>query len=158
MLPSVHASVVRRLSANGSPRSAQPWQWARHRTCTIVPLSSMTPEVRRMLINAALACGKAVAFKEGVCKGGQYAGCFVADAPWRPDTDDGDGARMEARLSISVRWTSQGVVASAPGMSPTVSCMALRKDFPDPQAARRWAVLNVASGLGESFDDANRDS
>lgn len=117
-----------------------------------------------MLTNAALACDKHVVFKEGVCKGGKFLGCFHGDLlggssgglPWRPDADDGDCARLEAQLRIAIEWGTEEVYASAPGSKLTPSVP--YKDFEDKQAARRYAVLMLASAIGSALEDANLDS
>jgi hypothetical protein len=118
----------------------------------------MTPDIRIKLASAALACGKNVVFKEGSCKGGDFLGCFEGDMPWRPDTNDGDCARMEAQLKIGVTWGADTVAARDPSGLYKVTSDTQLADFPNPQAARRYAVLSMAAYLGQSHEDADRDS
>jgi hypothetical protein len=119
----------------------------------------MTPYIRIKLASAALACGKNVTFKEGSCKGGDFLGCFEGDMPWRPDINDGDCARMEAQLKIGVVWGEYSVAAREPSTLPKALVVSTRyDDYPNDQAARRYVVLEMAAYLGQSREDADRDS
>lgn len=65
---------------------------------------------------------------------------------WAPSTDDGDGARLEAALGITVEWNDDLVVSitkhHAFGQGPSTH-------GGDKQAARRLATLQVAAAIGK---------
>lgn len=102
--------------------------------------------LREQLALAAKACSFEVTFKEGSCKGGAFLGCFHDDRSWRPDTDDADGARLEAACRIGVDWQPNAVIAWH-RQSGAVFTVAFNK-HKSPQAARRYAVFRVAMLLG----------
>lgn len=66
---------------------------------------------------------------------------------WWPGSDDGDGARLEAALGISVEWHEDLVIAvtkyHAFGEAPS-------KHRGDKQAARRMAALRCAAAIGKA--------
>ena len=62
---------------------------------------------------------------------------------WNPKHDDGDCARMEAALGISVEWSEAWVISWHGGLQETVL---FSTHSGDKNAARRAASLAVAVG------------
>lgn len=110
----------------------------------------MTTE-RELLTLAAKACG--IKLHQWVAKG-----CWSDDpsiegfqtAPpdcdrWNPAHDDGDCARMEAALGISVEWSEAWVISWHGGLQETVL---FSTHSGDKNAARRAASVAVAAEIG----------
>ncbi len=71
---------------------------------------------------------------------------------WRPDADDGDGARLEAALAIEITWNR--VAASACVYDDTGAPIAhafghFSDHSGDKQAARRMATVRCAAALAK---------
>jgi len=68
---------------------------------------------------------------------------------WNPLTDDGDCARMEAKLAIDVKWYRDSVVA----YRKEIACdgVDFRDHGDDRNAARRIASLRVAAEIGKQM-------
>ena len=80
----------------------------------------MTDDIKELLTLAAKACGRSVKFTDS-----PKGGCYLLDGGeaagwWAPHLDDGDGARMEAELTISVEWHSYDVAASSICPGPSI--------------------------------------
>lgn len=74
-----------------------------------------------------------------------------ADARWYPLTDDGDEAKLEAILSLSVSWHGDFVCVSTP------ACDHFFEDYDkhdgDRQKARRRAGVRAAAEIGSRSHD-----
>lgn len=109
----------------------------------------MTDDIKELLTLAAKACGRSVKFTDS-----PKGGCYLLDGGeaagwWAPHLDDGDGARMEAELTISVEWHSYDVAASSICPGPSIRTKEEYADHNnDRQAARRWASLRAAAAIG----------
>ena len=68
---------------------------------------------------------------------------------WQPDVDDGDGARMEDELCISVQWSNDHVTAFSTREALKEQVERLADHAYDRRAARRTASLKYAASLGE---------
>lgn len=107
---------------------------------------------REMLEYAAKACGYTPdgSFGRGllvvVNVGQRDQRAFGFD----PLHDDGDGARMEATLGISVDWTSTYVMADSEKL-PDCMIEPFNPHNGDKQAARRLASLRVAAEIGRAM-------
>ncbi len=73
--------------------------------------------------------------------------------PWNAHTDDGDCARLEAALGISVNWLNLGVRCSKEfAVSPDiVARVPYSEHGGDKQATRRECVLLVAAAIGRAM-------
>lgn len=102
----------------------------------------------RTLIERA---AKAAGLKEHGWMGGTY--CHVVDNQfvfWRPLTDDGDNARLEADCEIEIEWCRLGVIAKkqTPSALNDVNVRVLYADHNgDKQKARRYASTRAAASL-----------
>lgn len=67
---------------------------------------------------------------------------------WDPRYSDGDGARMEAKLSIHIQWVDGGALASV--SKPFALQSVCYSHEGDVQAARRMAAFNLAMLLCNS--------
>ena len=72
---------------------------------------------------------------------------------WNPGLDDGDCARLEAKLGIDIEWWEAGVVACAKFSIPHANERASEEfsQHPDRNAARRMASLKVAAAIGKAM-------
>lgn len=72
---------------------------------------------------------------------------------WNPLKEDGDCARMEAKLGIDIEWWEAGVVACAKFSIPHADERASEEfaHHPDRNAARRMASVRVAAEIGASI-------
>lgn len=78
------------------------------------------------------------------------AGLLMAnDLYWSPLTDDGDEARLEARLGLSARWSGSGVLVTQGVEFGHFEYFHWHNG--DKQAARRRAGVTVAADIGESL-------
>lgn len=71
------------------------------------------------------------------------------DSVWNPLEDDGDCARMEAKLKLNVEWCGSHVMATASEGSER--CSEHFIGYEDDQAARRMASLRVAAEIGRKM-------
>lgn len=112
---------------------------------------------RELLELAAKAAGMVIAWIGDVARDCTH---LKKDAPmyrapmWNPLADDGDCARMEARLGIDVRWSHYMMDTD----DECVVCGHLRHDpnafepyGADKQAARRRASVRCAAIIGEAM-------
>lgn len=100
---------------------------------------------RELLDLAAKAAGYDIWWKEGRCKGGEFEGAFIGDAPWNPLADDGDAFRLAVELNMSISIHDQHCMACAQtGEIQTV------KDMPTAEATRR-AIVRAAADIGKSM-------
>lgn len=75
-----------------------------------------------------------------------------AHLAWSPRDDDGDCARLEAALRLSLVWTEYMVRAETMPWGRNVSGMAVIEDHGgDRQAARRMATLRCAAEIGRTM-------
>lgn len=124
----------------------------------------MTDEQKReMLEMAAKAAGLQLTWGEKYKIGDDEVDCTdlpyalggspdVAPAYWDPTEDDGDEARLEARLRMTVQWFDTLVFV---GPERGTHCSALYADFNgDMQAARRWAGTRAAAEIGRQMQSA----
>lgn len=117
---------------------------------------SNTQSEREMLEQAAKAFG----LGDGWVYRAEY-GAMVKTEPgfvvcdedlWNPLANDGDCARMEAALGISVSWKFQDCVyADIEGAEGAWSWVYFKDHSGDKQAARRLASLRVAAEIGRSM-------
>lgn len=76
-----------------------------------------------------------------------YAGDAIT---WNPADDDGDGARMEASISLDVYWDNDAVCIWRSDIR--IHCREyFDKHNGDKQAARRAASLRAAAAIGEAM-------
>ncbi len=107
----------------------------------------MTDDIKDLLTLAAKACGYEVDWCEETGRPAirdQHGGAdYLA-----PHLDDGDGARMEAKLHIDVTWNKgEGLVfANLYEIHPVHEYFTDHNN--DRQAARRWASLRAAAQIG----------
>lgn len=74
-----------------------------------------------------------------------------------PGVDDGDCARMEAVLGISVDWSSTNVMCGAWNGAESESAVERYESHSgDKQAARRMASLRVAAEIGRNMQSDKR--
>lgn len=107
---------------------------------------------RELLVLAAKAAG--IAVNEHIGMRHDYFADANTGKEWNPLTDDGDGARLEAALGMSVNWYGAMVL-----VGPNVRGIKMGSQFPeyfekhggDKQAARRRAGLRAAASIGESM-------
>jgi len=71
-------------------------------------------------------------------------------ANWSPLTDDGDEARLEARLGLHVRWRTHHVEVGRLLDDTWQESYALHGG--DKQAARRYAGVRAAAAIGRASD------
>lgn len=111
----------------------------------------MTTE-REQLELAAKACGYNVKFVIGKYAKDDALGLFMLDyetsnrRSWNPLTDDGDCARMEAKLGIELTWFFDRVDALACDIATVVRYFKDHNN--DKNAARRAASMAVAAEIG----------
>lgn len=67
---------------------------------------------------------------------------------WNPLTDDGDEARLEANLGLSVLWGSRAVTVGRGQIGPIVE--RYQDHNKDKQAARRRAGTRAAAEIGRA--------
>lgn len=109
----------------------------------------MNQDIKQLLELAALACGYTL-IDDGDERG---PWCSETGSRWRPDLDDGDGARMEAGLRIEVGWNDVCAIA----LGYTGERKLFRWAVPSEthngnrQAARRMASLRVAAEVGRGM-------
>lgn len=117
----------------------------------------MTQDIKELLELAALACGVEVtpveirpADRSLPVEFIGYRAELSQVAPrgwWNPHLDDGDGARMEEKLSINLSWDDYSVTAVSEHRLVLVN--ERRSDHNgNRQAARRMASLRVAAEIG----------
>lgn len=109
---------------------------------------ALTPpdEVERINM-AALAAGIGISWYTNTVFQHDYPCRGHVTRPWLPHKDDGDCARLEATLGLSVGWLTNGVSVIAPGGEYEV--WRVYGDFDgDRNATRRAAVLEAAAQLG----------
>jgi hypothetical protein len=117
----------------------------------------MTPALAQSLSKAAEASGRVLHESLRACKGGEVLGVFDASGmAWRPDCDDGDGARLEAELGIQVSWGSHRVVCTAQN-SQHISLGYYAEHGGSRQSARRAAVLEIATRLPPKKEGTNAE-
>lgn len=75
-------------------------------------------------------------------------------ARWRPHTDDGDCARMEAGVESNLEWGSDFVCAI--DWDGNEACEYFKYHNGDKQAARRMASLRVAAEIGKKLQSDKR--
>lgn len=80
---------------------------------------------------------------------------FGSDAPyWNPLTDDGDVARMEAKLGLNILWTDEHVIAYQRGKSGNPEKYSFHDG--DKQKARRYASTKVAAEIARSNEQIGK--
>lgn len=113
---------------------------------------------REMLELAAKAAGLYFKWRDGDPKWGpEHVGpaawvneCWQA---WNPLTDDGDEARLEAALGLNVEWQTQHVIVGRTMLDKWQEPYLLHDC--DKQAARRFAGVRAAAGIGKSMEGKN---
>ena len=107
---------------------------------------------RELLELAAKACGIRVKWEQlhGVHWVDPGQGLVIK--PWNPLKDDGDCARMEARIRVDIEWQRIGVVAChrAESGHDIVAREPYADHQYDRQSARRMASLMVAAAIQEA--------
>ena len=68
------------------------------------------------------------------------------DSAWNPLADDGDCARMEAQLGLSILWFKDYVLSGKGRLHQVIDC---EDHNGDKNAARRAASVAVASEIGK---------
>ena len=112
----------------------------------------MTTE-RELLELAAKACGLAAKYTTENSKS------LLAEGPWNPLlgkhcwywnplADDGDCARMEAQLGLSILWFKDYVLSGKGRLHQVIDC---EDHNGDKNAARRAASVAVASEIGRAL-------
>ena len=107
----------------------------------------MSEDTKELLTLAAKACGYELHWETKP----DYA-WFEDDngqQEWAPHLDDGDGARMEAKLCLDVAWGADNVVTSTPIGRGHIEYYANHNG--DEQAARRWASMRAAAQAGKGM-------
>lgn len=104
----------------------------------------MTNDTKDLLNLAAKACGRVVLNSDDMLS--DKRAVFTSEGWWAPHLDDGDGARMEAKLDIDVLWCEFGVES---GQEKLYESYADHNN--DRQAARRWASLRAAAQIGKGM-------
>ena len=74
---------------------------------------------------------------------------FCCMPQWNSLTDDGDNARMEAKLNITNEWYQTGVASGLLGGARFMEAFANHGS--DKQAARRRASTRAAAEIGKSM-------
>lgn len=109
----------------------------------------MTHDIRELLELAAKACGYEIQWDHFTNLPMMLTDSGADVRTWAPHIDDGDGARMEAQLAISLHIADGAVYASCRTASGTLMTCEKRADHNgNRQAARRMASLRVAAELG----------
>ena len=113
----------------------------------------MTTE-REQLILAAKACGlhfnPTLKLKQGIRVVRPDAKCQSDQVLWDPKNDDGDCARMEARLGIDLIWYTTKI--QTVDTTGNYRATAFFEDHNgDKNAARRAASLAVAAEIGRAL-------
>lgn len=57
---------------------------------------------RTLIERAAMAAGYELTWKTGYCKGGEFAGAFIGNVPWRPLDNDGEALRLAVKLRLEI--------------------------------------------------------
>ena len=103
---------------------------------------------REMLELAAKAAGYVPATSDA---GGPFVIFEGSEArDWNPREDDGDCARLEAALRLTILWMDGYVTVVANGHCLIVEEYGLNSTADQRQAARRNAVTRVAAEIGEA--------
>jgi hypothetical protein len=104
---------------------------------------------REMLELAAKAAGIEVSYIDElgvVPMGAREDG--PKNGTWNPITDDGDCARMEAKLMVDIKWYPFSVVATA----SAYDCTEVYADHDRDRAkARRYASTRAAAEIGKAM-------
>lgn len=97
----------------------------------------ITEQTRLALQQVADLTGRRIMFKEGICKGGSFLGCFDAytEVAWRPDADLLDAAALVGKLRIDVEWDGNIIKAQCPPAIAVVEVVST--DVPETEALRR---------------------
>ena len=107
----------------------------------------MTDDIKELLTLAAKACGYELHWETKP----DYA-WFEDDngqQAWAPHLDDGDGARMEAKLRLHIAWNNSIVAACRDDILYEREAYADHAN--NRQAARRWASLRAAAQVGRGM-------
>ena len=103
----------------------------------------MKQDIKELLELAAKACGYTLVDDDGL----RGPWCNEAGCRWRPDLDDGDGARMEAELGLTVRWAANFVEVRDSVKGFLYACDIYTTPG-DKNSGRRMASLRVAAEIG----------
>jgi len=111
---------------------------------------------RELLEYAARACGVDGKFLETPKSNEEQYQCGISKywgyRWWNPAADDGDCARMEAELGISVDWAPTNVMCGAwDGVESESAVERYEAHNGDKQSARRMASLRVAAEIGKAM-------
>lgn len=110
----------------------------------------MTPDIKELLTLAAKACGYEVSHFSP--ESGGYLLLHGEQDIWAPHLDDGDGARMEAKLQLGPNWYRPNFVRiTRAGVPIGSSAVCFADHNGDEQAARRWASLRAAAQIGKGM-------
>jgi hypothetical protein len=113
---------------------------------------------RELLELAAKAIGQKIVgiVQAGFSDSAKIIGVFLDDGKdsWNPLTDDGDVARLEATLSLSLQWDARGVLVggtiTSDGDVVGGEYEAFHKHL-DKNAARRRATVLAAAAIGKAM-------
>lgn len=85
----------------------------------------------------------------GIESGGGLFWCPATGNAWNPITDDGDEARLEAKLGLNVLWGSRTVAVGRKHFGPFEE--RYQEHNGDKQAARRRAGVRAAAEIGRQM-------